>query len=302
MREEDVSRIFNMEVREKKRIGSNIFKRVSTRKGGSNMSTMRVPTQKEQRLLSGEMEVFNLNEIIPYDELLKKSESDQKLLLKHWREKYSNKEIYQGMGVDSNRLYRLLKKLEIIIPNTGKKYSIRRTELSDNELEELLADKEHLYSFNEYKKLVDWQQEMLLQEYVDRYNGVVLQLSENWEGSDSGFLYHVRSKAKKNKTKTEEVPVEKSVPSDEIEVEETEVIEEPVVTNEPVIVEEQTVETGVHDVNIIMNKKEEEKENTFSFKLTGHYSKDSIIRRLNMLILELDETEDMLKIDITIEG
>ena len=126
MREEDVSRIFDMEVREKKRIGSNIFKRVSTRKGGSNMSTMRVPSQKEQRLLSGEMEVFNLNEIISYSELLKKSESDQKLLLKHWREKYSNKEIYQRMGIDSNRLYRLLKKLEIIIPNNGKKYNIKK--------------------------------------------------------------------------------------------------------------------------------------------------------------------------------
>ena len=302
MREEDVSRIFDMEVREKKRIGSNIFKRVSTRKGGSNMSTMRVPSQKEQRLLSGEMEVFNLNEIISYSELLKKSESDQKLLLKHWREKYSNKEIYQRMGIDSNRLYRLLKKLEIIIPNNGKKYNIKKVELSDSELEELLADKSHLYSFDEYKKLVDWQQEMLLQEYVDRFSGVVLQLTENWEGSDSGFLYNVRSKAKRNKTKTEEVPVEQPAPVNEPEIEATEIVEEPTLTEEPIITEEQPVKTGVHDVNIVANKTEEEKGNSFSFKLNGHYNKDSIIRRLNMLIVELEETEDILKIDINIEG
>lgn len=109
----EIEKIFYSDIRDKKRIGNNIFKRVSTRKGGSNMSSMRVPTPKQQREWSGQVMTFNLNDIIPIKEFESKSQEDQKLLLEHWRTIYKTNEIVEGMGTNKNVFYRLINRLGI---------------------------------------------------------------------------------------------------------------------------------------------------------------------------------------------
>lgn len=109
----DIEKLFYQDVRFKKKIGSNIFKRKATRKGGTNMSTMRVPSRKEQREKSGKVMTFNLNEIIPIDEFEQKPLADQKLLMEHWRTVYKAKDIIDKMGVNRNAYYNLIDHLGI---------------------------------------------------------------------------------------------------------------------------------------------------------------------------------------------
>ncbi|MGR5954213.1 hypothetical protein ACT7DP_30075 [Bacillus paranthracis] len=78
----NIERLFNEEIRDKKRIGSNIFSRVSTRKGGGNQA-LRTPSyfmkgSNKYKKLSGDVEVYNLNDIIRYQEFQVKAEDKQK--------------------------------------------------------------------------------------------------------------------------------------------------------------------------------------------------------------------------------
>lgn len=342
---EDISKLFAMEVREKKRIGSNIFKRVSTRRGGTDMSSMRVPTVKQQKELSGKVSTFNMKKIIPFEELQNKSNKDQKMLLEFWRNQYKTVEILSELGIDKNKYYKLLNKLGIERNSRNQNIIYERTAMSEKELESYLEDKENLLDYELFRIITSEQQDVLLAEYLNRYTSVP-KLVDAWKGSQAGTLYYIKSRAvkkvdtekivteaDKNENKVaivdgviQEYKKEKAIPIIEKKTEtvsfaeELEPIQEekPLVETHPVFTvqteqmtktigqavkeTENTIvdEKGTHVVNVVMDN--ESSEQSFHFSLKGSYSKETILRRLSMLMEEIQEAEEKLTIDISIKG
>lgn len=165
-----ISKIFKQEVREKKRIGNNIHSRVSTRKGGTNKA-LKTPyyfmSRKERMGLNGEVESFNMNEIMDYNEFKNLSNNDKQNLLKHWREIYQSKEIQDKMGISKNLFYKLLKEHNVPRdkgrnpnPNgVSRSYIRNRPVLSNEEMNKYLNGE--FIDFNLFKT-IDRKQQIII--------------------------------------------------------------------------------------------------------------------------------------------
>ena len=307
---EDIEKLFFMDIREKKRIGSNIFKRVSTRRGGSNMSTMRVPTKKQQKELSSKVTTFNLNTILSYEEFKNKPVEDQKKLMEYWREHFKSKEIMNEMGITKNIFYKLLDEVGIKKDFIyARNNTSQRIKLEEEELQRLIEDKNNYCEFELFKTLASEQQDLLFNEYFNRVNNVTLELERDWEGSNSGYLYYIKSRVDKKKKKMQVEKVEpkqisfeeKSAEIVEPPSEDKKEVIEPFVEEEVETIEEEpkTVLKDHHSVNINMQK---ENPNTFSFSLNGVYTKEVIIRRMRLMLEEIEESEESLTVEINIRA
>ena len=216
----EIEKLFYQDVREKKRIGTNIFKRVSTRRGGTNMASMRVPSQKQMREWSGQVMTYNLKEVLPIEEFQKLSDDDKKMYLEFWRKEYKTADIIEMMGTNKNVFYRMLKALGI------KKADRRPVKYAD-----LMGEND---TKTKYKGKVD------------------------------------------NTLKTD--VIEEIKPIDE----------------EPKKVELE------HTVNIAMLS--DKNENAFEFSLKGTYNSETLVRRLEILISEIENAEEKLDITLLVKG
>ena len=292
----EIDKLFRDEVAEKKRAGRGIFSRVSTRKGGTNQA-LRTPylymSNREKRNLNGEVEVFNMNEILKWNEFNALKEDRQLELMKHWRVKYLTKEIKEGLGVSNYVFYKTLKRLGLELDESKSPMKSQlRIKLSEHELEDVLKSQEFI-AFSKFKTLNYAQQMVIFENYLERSGGQVSKLLRAWKGSEDGYLYYVSGKVKKKKAKeSQEVPVEDGMDeSEELKA------DEPVEALVEDYVDSPVIESPQEDS---ITAKIQASSNTFSFNLQGEFKPESIIRRLQLLQEELKETEESLIVELNI--
>jgi hypothetical protein len=115
---ENIEKMFYEDVREKKKTGNGAFHKAGkgVRHGFNN--ALRTPSYfmktKEKKSLNGEVERFNMNEIMTKEEFNSKDFETKKMLMTRWRELYPNGEIIEGMGLKSTgSFHNILKELAI---------------------------------------------------------------------------------------------------------------------------------------------------------------------------------------------
>lgn len=107
---EEIERMFFEDVREKKRVGHQSL----IVKGGRRFKTeYDYLSRKERKKLNGEVESYNMNTIMNIQEFVEKDAETQKMLLIHWREKFSNSDIRKGMGIPNQKYYDLVSELNL---------------------------------------------------------------------------------------------------------------------------------------------------------------------------------------------
>lgn len=99
----EIERMFQDEIREKKKTGNGVFSRSGKGVRNGFNSALRTPfyymKQKERNKLNGEVNTYNFQTILPLEEFNRKDEATQKLLMSKWRELYSNLSIMKEMGI-----------------------------------------------------------------------------------------------------------------------------------------------------------------------------------------------------------
>lgn len=145
---ENIEKIFMEEIREKKRTGNGSFhKRGKGVKHGMN-GALKTPyhymKEKDRKKLSGEVETYNMNEILSLQEFSEKDVETQKMLLTHWREEFPNSEIKKEMGMSNKPYYDLVEALDLpkktrggSRPNTGNRKAKIKTEVKENQKTEI---------------------------------------------------------------------------------------------------------------------------------------------------------------------
>lgn len=274
----NIKRLYEEEIREKKKIGRNIFSRSATRKGGVKQP-LRTPylymNNKERKKLNGDVEVFNMNDIISYHELKKRPKEEQKMLLENWRSRYKADKIIEEMDISHNTYYKLVNKLGI------SKREIIRNQLSEDELNKYLSQPDHYMSFDLFKSLDRSQQYIIFNKYMENHDSIQ-SLANNWENCSTDYLYNARHYFKRQgiAKKLEESPQPKKTNQKD--------------NDKTINAKINKADKLNHSSNISANGK------TFNFELNGEYSADAIIRRLNILIEEIKDSEEKLNIDIKI--
>lgn len=309
----DIEKAFMEEIREKKRIGVNIFSRVATRKGGGNQA-LKTPyyfmSRKERKELNGEVIVYNMNNILPYNEFKQKSPKEQKELMEYWRKTYKTKDIMNEMGISRNSFYKILNELgiEIDASKTHKmQFDKLRIELSREEMERYLNGE--FIEFGLFKKIKREQQIEILSKYLDA-QPVVKELCHVWEGAEAGYLYNLKSlMSKRNKKENQESvsdnnnSVVKEDDTDNSHTDENiqaQASEGTLSHKKPKVYKLVKSKNTTNDkaTNHISNI--EIKSNTFNFELKGQYTADDIIRRLQLALEEIKNSNELLKLEIKI--
>ncbi|MED3440312.1 hypothetical protein P4393_12675 [Bacillus subtilis] len=292
-----IERMFNEEVREKKRAGSGIFSRVSTRRGGSNKA-LRTPyyymSAKEKKDLNGEaVTIYNMREIIHYNDFLKKSRKDQIELMTYWRKVYTVTDITNGMGISKELFYRTIEQLGL------KKRKLRKDILSEERLQEILASPEFI-EFEFIKQVNPSQRNAIINNYVNRVEPQTLvSLSEKWEGSDIRYMYnHYRRSENKN---DEGILSNTSIITD-TPIEKHSENNEPDHINETITKEEMVSEEHKKNATMAIDSQIDIETNSFTFEMKGSYSKDVIIRRIQLALEALDDEEGDLNLEIRINN
>ena len=114
----EVERIFNDDIRDKRKAGSGSFHRRGKGVKHGMSGALRTPSfymsNKEKKKLNGEVEVTNMYEtLIPFNEFNLKDTETQKALLTKWREIYDNASIRLELGISNKAFYDLVSDLEI---------------------------------------------------------------------------------------------------------------------------------------------------------------------------------------------
>ena len=115
---ENIERLLREDIIEKKRTGRGAFsmrgKGVKHGISGAFRTPSYFMTNKEKKLLNGEVEVHNMyTTVLKMDEFRTKDEEMQRTLLTKWREIYDNAHIKKEMGLSNKAFYDLVAELKI---------------------------------------------------------------------------------------------------------------------------------------------------------------------------------------------
>lgn len=143
---EDVEKLFNDEVRTKKKIGRGSFnkrgKGVKHGVSGALKTPYYYMSTKERKKLNGEVEVFYMEStILPIEEFEQKDIEKQKELLNHWRKVFQTKDIKQKMGVSHMRFYNLMDKLGVPRSSRGGAHNVKKNKKEKEESIAVSAEK-----------------------------------------------------------------------------------------------------------------------------------------------------------------
>lgn len=105
---ENIERLFQEDIREKRKAGSGSFhkrgKGVKHGISGALKTPYHYMKTKERNALNGEVEVTNMySSILTWDEWNLKDKETQKILMTKWREIYSNQKIMEQLQVGRNK-------------------------------------------------------------------------------------------------------------------------------------------------------------------------------------------------------
>lgn len=114
---ENIERILREENQEKKRIGYGAYnKRGKGVKHGFN-SALKTPyyfmKTKERNKLNGEVQTYNIFDLIGAEEFFSKSHEDQKMLLIKWREAYTNDQIRESLNMSVSGFSKMITQFEL---------------------------------------------------------------------------------------------------------------------------------------------------------------------------------------------
>ena len=116
----EIERLFNDDIREKKKAGRGAF--AKTGKGSERAGVkggLKTPysfmTTRERKKLNGEVRITQMYEtILSRDEFFLKDKETQKAMLTRWREIYPNSKIMEDMGIGgSGSFHNIIKELDI---------------------------------------------------------------------------------------------------------------------------------------------------------------------------------------------
>lgn len=115
---ENIERLLREDIIEKKRTGRGAFsmrgKGVKHGISGAFRTPSYFMTNKEKKLLNGEVETFNMyTTILKMDEFKLKDEEMQRTLLTKWREIYDNAHIRNELGISNKAFYDLVAELKV---------------------------------------------------------------------------------------------------------------------------------------------------------------------------------------------
>lgn len=325
--DDNIEKMFFQEVREKKKIGNNIHSRVATRKGNGNRA-LKTPyyfmSRKERKKLNGKVISFNMNEIVDYEKFKSFSDRDQKELLLTWRKNYMSKDIQDKMGISRTIFYRLLKKFDI--PTNGMNSNTNRKTLTDEEMEKYLNGE--FIDFKVFKTLNRKQQVRLFKKYLS-IEPNVQELCRNWQNADDGYLYNLK-RCFNNPKYDDDIVIKDNVENNDTKSSKSNNVDDKVETNVISItdtLDNPNVDSDIDntkDVNEKHNNDNQEpketkqenennqesndvssseisvKTNTFTFELNGQYSPKSVIRRVQLALEELMESDEPLNLEIKI--
>ncbi|EML6324862.1 hypothetical protein QCQ60_005206 [Bacillus cereus] len=328
---ENIEKIFRQEVREKKRIGSNIFSRVSTRKGGSYFH---VPylymSKKEQKKLSGEVRAYNMYEIISIEEFSKKSKDEQKMLFEAWREKHTNGQIMQGMGISKGAFSKWMDELNIERKPSNLSRGISESEKIEVSEEELESMKKELCDYETFKMLPSHQQEELFNIYYGTLYKKGKQLANAWDVNPSviySLQYKFNQKNKKEEAKQqkqEQITIDEQ-PKEEIKKEEIKAPvvqpvveqiaqEEVAVTLQEEVAEEaeeaEEVVAVAPALEVVKAKEPKKDSNTvdvelngqvFNFELKGEFNTKKFLKRMKFMLKMLEDEQGSFDIEIKVK-
>lgn len=113
----EAEKLFNQEVRDKKRTASGVHSKTGKR---GYVGKMRFPSdimsrkEKYNYRKAGKVVTTQLyDEIIPIEEFEQLEKYERKNRMAYWRNVYTNKEITQAMGIHNNRYYKIVAELEL---------------------------------------------------------------------------------------------------------------------------------------------------------------------------------------------
>ena len=114
----EIERLFNDDIRDKRKTGSGVFHRRGKGVKHGISGALRTPSyymsNKEKKKLNGEVKVTRMYDtIIPIDEFRLKDEETQKHMLIRWREIYNNTQIKTGLGIANSPYYKLVDELDL---------------------------------------------------------------------------------------------------------------------------------------------------------------------------------------------
>lgn len=109
-------------------------------KGKARLGTYDYLNREQRRALreSGKVKVWNMNEILDYEQFRVKPEDEQRRLLTHWRDKYKNDEIVKGMNLsDYKALHRIVDRLKVPLKRQPPKTAVNNPPISQEMFEEV---------------------------------------------------------------------------------------------------------------------------------------------------------------------
>jgi hypothetical protein len=118
MKHWEIERLFNDDVRDKRKTGSGVFHRRGKGVKHGISGALRTPSYymstKEKKKLNGEVKVWQMYDtIISLDEFRAKDIETQKNIMTRWRELYTNEDIKKTMGIGNNTLYDIIGELKL---------------------------------------------------------------------------------------------------------------------------------------------------------------------------------------------
>ena len=118
MKHWEIERLFNEDVREKRKTGNGVFHRRGKGVKHGISGALRTPSyymsNKEKKKLNGEVTVkWMYDTLISIDEFRLKDEETQKNMLVRWREIYDNSQIKKGLGIANSPYYKLVEELNV---------------------------------------------------------------------------------------------------------------------------------------------------------------------------------------------
>jgi hypothetical protein len=287
----EIAKIFYQDVREKKRVGSNIYKRASTRRGGAGTvrSAYDFLSNKEKKKLNSEVRTYNMNDLLVKEEFEKLSNTEQKERLEHWRKKYKNTEIIKSLGIHASTYYVMLDELDVKRDNN--RGAFRQTSVVSQK--ELDYYKNNICSYDELMSL-DVEQRMEVFEGYDKAYGTS-ELAKQL-GTSTHNIYYLRNKLKTYKAKKKRERKAIAISSEPIKMKDevTKVDEINVFEDTNLDTANEPIETSEIDVAEVTDAEESvEVTNSFSFdiKLSGQYAKEEFLNRITNVLNLLNDDE-----------
>ncbi len=277
---EDISKILTLDNREKKRIGSNIFSRASTRKGGKNQplrTQYYYMSRKERNKLNGEVLTINMNNLLTFKELETKDIELQRALMEHWRSKYKIKDIIEALEINDGRYYEKLQELGI----ERKRIFRRHTEVSQQELEKMKND---LVDYDTLMSIPPYQRYEILPIYFNSFE--TRELSKAW-GVDDQRVYTIKNQMK-NYLSSKNANSE-SDDLDDNSIEQEKISEK---NSEKIYKKIDNLSNIMYPTSIDNNEKKNIDNESFFFSVKQNGNSESIIKKLNMLINLMDDNEE----------